>query len=284
MDARTSPWQGRRVLVTGCTGFLGRAVTRELLDRGAIVAGLVRDPDACCDFIRERATGQFWTVYGRVEDRIRLHSAMAVHEVSAVFHMASAHAFGNDRGTESLFHAAGLYHPRVPVVVARPEGQLRLITAEEPQTSQPVGIARFGELFGGGERMLSRVVPRTVRELLKDESITLTDSRSRDFVFVRDAARACLLLAQEVGAQCESRDFTFRSGWERNDQQMAALTADIFAGNTPAETEAEKTNNPLGWQPSISLNSAIAETIVWYREAEQKRSGGLRTTALRKVA
>jgi len=127
-------------------------------------------------------------------------------------------------------------------------------------------------------------VPRTVMGLLKGESTTPTDTRSCDFVFVRDAARACLLLAQEVGTQGESRDYTFRSGWERNDQQMAALTADIFAGNAPAETEVVQTNNPLGWQPSLTLNAAISETIAWYRESEQKRVVGTRAAALRKVA
>ena len=157
MDARDC-WHGRRVLVTGCTGFLGRAVTRELLDRGATVAGLTRDPSHCVDFTRERDSGQFWTVCGRIEDRNRLYSAMVVHEVSAIFHLASE---GN-RGTQTVLSAAGLYHSCVPVILARPAGQLRLMNHDEAPIEQPLGIARFGELFGSGDRKLAGIVSRTV--------------------------------------------------------------------------------------------------------------------------
>ena len=36
-------WQGRRVLVTGAYGFLASHMIEELLSRGAIVTGIVRD-------------------------------------------------------------------------------------------------------------------------------------------------------------------------------------------------------------------------------------------------
>ena len=68
MDGHTSLWSGRRVLVTGCTGFLGSAVTRELLGRGAVVAGLIRDRAGGAEYTRERDAGQFWPVHGQVED------------------------------------------------------------------------------------------------------------------------------------------------------------------------------------------------------------------------
>lgn len=284
MDARTSPWHGRRVLVTGCTGFLGRAVTRELLDRGAIVVGLVRDRDSCAEFTRERATWQFRAIYGRIEDRGRLHSAMAIHEVSAVLHLASANPLGTDRGTETMLQAAAMYHPRLPVVVAKPAGQLRLMASDEPTTTPLLGIARFGELFGGGERKLSRVVPRTVAGLINGEPTAPADSRIRDFVFVRDAARACLALTEAVGARGEAIDCTFRSGWERTDQEMTKLVADVFAGKSPVEGDAETPSNPFGWRPSLTLRAAVAETIAWYREFDRTHFAGSRTTEWRRVA
>jgi len=284
MDACTSPWHGRRVLVTGCTGFLGHAVTRELLDRGAIVAGLVRDTSGCVDFTRERDAGQFRAIRGRIEDRGRLHSAMAIHEASVVFHLASANPLGHNQGTDEVREAAALYHTRVPVIIARPAGQLRLMADEEPLPAPPLGTARFGELFGGGDRKLSRVVPRTVTALLNGESTTSTDSRTRDFVFVRDAARACLALAEAVGTRGESLDCVFRSGCERSDQEMTKLVADLFAGKSPVDVEAETASNPFGWRPSLPLGGALAETIAWYREFMRTRFAGPRTAAHRRVA
>src|SRR5262245_8591619 len=46
MTEQTNPWHGRRVLVTGVTGFLGGAVARELLARGAEVVGLIHQQPA----------------------------------------------------------------------------------------------------------------------------------------------------------------------------------------------------------------------------------------------
>lgn len=278
MDARTSPWHGRRVLVTGCGGFLGRAVTRELLDRGANVVGLVRGRPSGSDFGPELATGQLRIAHGRAEDRGRLHSAMAVHEVSAVFHLAGT-------GTEPLLDAAAVYHPRIPVVTAKPAGQLRLVTSDTddtPVAANPVGTARFGELFGG-DRKLSRVVPRTVLGLLNHEPTAPSDARNRDFVFVRDAARACLLIAESVAVRGESLDLTFRSGCERNDQTMARLVAAVFAGS-PTAADAVPEGNPLGWRPALGTTAALTETVAWYREFVRARLVGTRGAELRRVA
>jgi CDP-glucose 4,6-dehydratase len=279
MAANDSQWQGRRVLVTGCTGFLGSAVTRELFTRGAVVVGLVRDRARGAEFVPEQRAGQFRPVYGRVEDAIRLHTAMAVHEVSAVFHLATADSFGNDRGTAAVLRAAGLYHSKVPVVAARPEQQLRL--AGEQQTSPvPVGIARFGEVFGPGDRNAERVVPRTIAALLGGHHAPTGDDPPRDFVFVRDAARACLKLAEAVGTRCESLDHTFRAGWELTGRALAGVVADVVAGKTP--TAGECPPNPLDWQPTTTLTEALGETIAWHRESLGPL--GMRVVEARKAA
>ena len=44
-DERQDFWRGRRVFVTGCTGFLGSWLTAALIERGAAVVGLVRQQE-----------------------------------------------------------------------------------------------------------------------------------------------------------------------------------------------------------------------------------------------
>jgi NAD(P)-dependent dehydrogenase (short-subunit alcohol dehydrogenase family) len=178
MDGDASPWHGRRVLVAGCTGFLGIAVTRELVARGATVIGLVRDRSRAAVIADEIAAGTVRVVHGRVEDAARMHSAMAVHEVSAAFDFT-----GSDRGTTALLGAAALYHPRLPVVTARPANQLRINLDQKPPV--PFGVARFGELAADA---------------------------AADGLTVGDAARACLALAEALAADGTSRDITFRPG------------------------------------------------------------------------
>lgn len=253
----TTQWQGRRVLVTGCTGLLGTAVSRELLARGADVVGLVRDRSRAAHYTREVAENRFHIVHGVVEDAIRLHTAMAVHDVSAVFHLAN----DSDRGLDAVIRAATIHDPRMPVITARPLLQFRIARTSSPSIA--LGVARFGELFGA-DRKTSRVIPRTALALLTGSPASAASSALRDFVFAPDAARACLAMAETMEAEGHSLDLAFRAGWEMTESTMAECVADVFAGRAAA-MNAQPVANPLDWTPHDTLTESIAITIDWYR-------------------
>jgi nucleoside-diphosphate-sugar epimerase len=256
MKEDTSPWQGRRVLLVGCTDFLGGAVTRELLGRGATVVGLVRERGRGAEFAREIAAGRFHLVHGDSRDAARLHSAMASHEVTAVFHL-------EDTEPLSAIRAAGLYHSRVPVISSRLPRQWSFASGE--MRSPLVGIARFGELFGPNDRDTTRRVSRTLLALLAGETPLPTTSTVRDYVFVRDAARACVGLAEAVGRAGHALDCTFRTGWEFSDAQLVKTLVTSIAGAPPTLASSAPTNSHC-WRPELSLAAALTETIEWYRE------------------
>ncbi len=301
MEGRTSQWRGRRVLVTGCTGFLGAAVTAELLNQQAHVIGLIRDRNAGAIFAREREAGLFHLVHGSIENTFRIHSALAIHEVSAIFHLAhesaepkpprkpsEASQIAADRGTAAVLRAAALHHPRLPVIVAKPANQLRILNSDVEGAAIPPGIVRFGELFGGTDRRMSQVVPRTIASLLARESGVATEgskSSTHDFVFIRDAARACLAVAEAVGSGSHSLDVTFRSGWELTEAEMARFVGDVFAGRKPEVTLREPPTNSFGWRPANTLEAAVTETIECYREAARSQAESSRATdRLRRAA
>ena len=247
------------VLVTGCTGLLGGAVTRELIGCGAKVTGLIRERNRGAEFVREVAAGQLHLIHGRVDDPARLYSAMAVHEVSAVFHLAEA-----PDAMPTVTQASTLHHSRMPVVTARPRSKLRI--ANTDATSQSlIGIARFGELFGPRDRKHARIVPRIALAGLAGESAPVTGGQARDFVFVRDAARACMLLAEAVAKAGHGLDCAYRSGWEFADAAMSVMIADVLAGRAVVASTASP-DNPHGWQPEITLSEALAETLRWYAQ------------------
>jgi CDP-glucose 4,6-dehydratase len=273
MNDATSRWRGRRVLVSGCTGFLGGAVVHELLAGGAEVVGLVRDRSAGADFFRHRPTGRVHVVHGRLDDVFRIYSALAIHEVAAVFHLAACSPNQSDRGTASVLEATHRYDPRVPVVMARPAD--RLDSAHHGPHSA-LGVARFGEVFGGGDRNTLRVVPATVISRLTGDRNPPAAAPARDFVFVRDAARAIVWLSQAVadGEAPRVEDVPFRTGWVLTDQEMVDAVHDVFDGRAPGVPRAEPPANPLGWSTAVSLGDGLAETIAWYREFLRTRFFG----------
>ena len=251
MDALTSQWQGRRVLVTGCTGFLGAAVTRELLGRGASIVGLISERGQGAEYVREIAAGRLRLVHGDPRDASRLHSVMAVHEVAAVFHLVEI-------DPDSSVRAAGL--SRVPIICFSTPHRL-LLTGGEAKHAPLIGIARFHELFGPGDRTTTRVIPRALLALLGGQPNGPVTGAVRDYVFIRDAARACVDLAEAVGRAGHSLDRSYRSGWEFSDAQMMRALASAIDGSPAVLTPRDSYN----LQPELPFAEAIAETVEWYR-------------------
>jgi nucleoside-diphosphate-sugar epimerase len=84
-----------KVLVTGASGFLGGAVARALLDRGAQVVALVRNPNA----VKARLPAEVELLPGDITHADRLPSFPS--EVDTVVHAAGM--LGRFRATESLY-------------------------------------------------------------------------------------------------------------------------------------------------------------------------------------
>src|SRR5262245_24205653 len=102
-------WQGRKVAITGATGFLGFHALQELARQGANVTALVR---ATSKVDRLRAAGAECRVVA-LDDSTDL--AHAIEACELVFHLAGAVGFGNQwepyyrvnvEGTQRLLEAA----------------------------------------------------------------------------------------------------------------------------------------------------------------------------------
>ena len=178
MDERTSPWHGRRVLVTGCADPLGAAVVRELLACRSEVVGLVRDRVAAV-----RIPTPVQIIYGRPEDRFRVYSALAVHEIETVFHFDANQPNTVDHSTATVIEAARLRDPRIPVILARLVGN----TVTPAASPVPLGI------------------------------VTLVQRGPGDVVAndLSEAACDCLRLAEQLAARPEPRVevATIVAGW-----------------------------------------------------------------------
>lgn len=82
-------WSGRRVLVTGHTGFKGAWLVALLRSMGAEVAGLALAPDPRGVFTVLQADPAMTSVLGDIRDRDLLRTVLEDHRPEVVFHLAA---------------------------------------------------------------------------------------------------------------------------------------------------------------------------------------------------
>jgi CDP-glucose 4,6-dehydratase len=202
-------WRNRNVLVTGCTGFLGWWLTRELVNQGAQVVGLIRDVVPKSPFYQKGIDRQISAVHGRVEDYDAVERAINEYEVDTVFHIAAQAIVGvanrnpmstfesNIKGTWVVLEACRNNPTVSRVVVASSDkayGQHKTLPYSEDFPLQgdhpydvskscadlialtyhntyatPVSVTRCGNIFGPGDLNFNRIVPGTIRSILNDE-------------------------------------------------------------------------------------------------------------------
>jgi CDP-glucose 4,6-dehydratase len=146
----------------------------------------------------------------------------------------------------------------------------------------PVAVTRCGNLFGGGDLNFNRLIPGTIRAVLRGAAPVIRSDGTfvRDYFYVRDAVNAYLQLAErlpEPGFVGESFNFgseTPLSVLEVVDRILAALGRQELRPVILNEAQHEiprqyldctKARTRLGWHPDCSFEQGLAETISWYR-------------------
>ncbi len=141
---------------------------------------------------------------------------------------------------------------------------------------------RFMQTYGPGDTQFSRLIPITVKYLMNGERARISrcdGTPTWDFMHVRDMAWAYMSLAQRID-RVSGEAFNFGGGEPISVKEMVKLITAIFTGK---EMEPEilmeptgvlqktcldisKARTLLGWEPRISLEEGLKETIAWYRE------------------
>lgn len=219
---QSSFWKNKNVFVTGCTGLLGSWLTKDLVEKGANLTGLVRDWVPRSSLFGFGLEKKITIVRGTLEDYQLLERAINEHEADTVFHIAAQAIVGtanrnplstfetNIRGTWNILEACRRNRKVKRIVVASSDkaygehGKLPYtenypLQGEHPYDvsksctdlishtyyktyNLPVCITRCGNIYGGGDLNFNRIVPGTILSALKGESPVIRS----DGLFVRD--------------------------------------------------------------------------------------------------
>jgi CDP-glucose 4,6-dehydratase len=147
----------------------------------------------------------------------------------------------------------------------------------------PVAITRCANLYGGGDLNWSRLIPGTIRSVIRrTRPIIRSDGTLvRDYLYIPDAVDGYLRLAERTGVP-EINGQAFNFGMDDPRSVMAVVRTIIDVSDETAleprvldkaenEIQAQyldsgKAKRLLGWTPRYSLKEGLRETIAWYRE------------------
>lgn len=321
--ANRSFWRDRPTLVTGGTGLLGGWLVRRLLDAGADVVCLVRDWVPQSELVRASLLEQVKVVRGDVRDQELIERVLGEYEIDTVIHLAAQTIVGianrnpvstfetNIGGTWSLLEACRRSPLVKQIVIASSDkayGDHETLPYSEEAPLQgrhpydvskscadliaqtyattyglPVGITRCGNFYGGGDLNWNRLVPGTVRSVLRGQRPIIRSDGNyiRDYFYAEDGAAVNMILAEHLSQDPELRGHAFNFS---NETQVTVLELvekllQLMDSNLEPDIRneatneinhqylsAEKARTMLGWKPQFTLDQGLRRTIDWYRD------------------
>ena len=319
----TNFWRDRPTFVTGGTGLVGGWLTQRLVESGASVVCLVRDWVPRSTLLGGDLLGKVTIVRGDVRDREVLERVLGEYEIDTVLHLAAQTIVpianrnpvstfeSNVGGTWSLLEACRR-SPAVKQVVyassdkaygecdALPYDEATPLRGSHPYDVSkacgdliaqsyavsyglPVVITRCGNFYGGGDLNWNRIVPGTIRSVLRGERPVIRSDGTfiRDYFYVEDGAAAYMLLAERLADDSALRGaaFNFSNELQLTVREIVGKILGLMDTGLDFDVRDEATNEiphqylsakrareQLGWHPLFSLDEGLERTIEWYRQ------------------
>lgn len=315
-------WRDRPTFVTGATGLVGSWLTRCLLAQGANVVCLVRDWVPQSELSRGGLIEQVTVARGDVSDQALLERILGEYEIDTVIHLAAQTIVTianrnpvstfetNVAGTWALLEACRR-SPTVKQVILASSDKAYGDHEELPYTESaslrgshpydvskscadliaqsyattyglPVVITRCGNFYGGGDLNWNRIVPGTVRSVLRGQRPVIRSDGEyiRDYFYVEDGAAVYMLLAESLAANRDlcGEAFNFSNEIQVTVLELVERILSLMHSDLQPDVcneasneirhqylSAAKARRILDWQPLFTLDDGLQRTINWYK-------------------
>jgi CDP-glucose 4,6-dehydratase len=316
-------WRDKSVLVTGAGGFVGSWLAHALVEHGATVTAILRDEPRPGNFDLLGLGERVNVVRGSVIDAATVERACNEYEVDTCFHLAAQAIVGaanrspvssfesNIRGTWTVLEACRTarlvervviassdkaygsqpqlpYTEDMPLLGVNPYDASKacaevLVRSYRATFGLPVVVARCANIYGGGDLNFSRLIPGTIRSVLRGERPIIRSGGTpiRDYIHVDDAVAAYLALGEQLhlpgvagsafnfggGEPISVRDMLVRilDACDVGDLQPDVRGSGVPAGEIDRQyLDSARAASLLGWRPRVSLGDGLRRTAGWY--------------------
>jgi CDP-glucose 4,6-dehydratase len=336
-------YRGKRVFLTGHTGFKGSWLAEWLLSLGAEVTGFALPPPTTPSLFKQLGlASRLQHIVGDVRDLSAVRTALAECRPDFVFHLAAQPLVRlsyeqpvetyatNVMGTVNVLEAIRLSSPPCTVVAittdkcydnkewvhsyreedsmgghdpySSSKGATELVIASyrrsyfsTADSAVKLASARAGNVIGGGDWALDRIVPDCIRALSRGETIPVRNKvATRPWQHVLEPLSGYLWLGacladpnlSPFSSQLAAA-FNFGPALASN-RTVAELVQEILKhwpgkwedkSDPKAVHEAkllnlatDKAHHFLGWAPAWPFAETLAQTVAWYRQAADART------------
>jgi CDP-glucose 4,6-dehydratase len=298
-------------------------LVKRLLAAGADVTCLVRDWVPQSEVVRTSLLESVKVVRGDVRDQAFLERVLGENEIVTVIHLAAQTIVtianrnpvstleANVAGTWCLLEACRRsplvkqivmassdkaygdqtvlpYTEETPLVGRHPYDVSKscadlIAQAYAVTYGTPVVITRCGNFYGGGDLNWNRIVPGTIRSVLRGQRPIIRSNglSVRDYFYVEDGAIAYMTLAEKLASQptLAGRAFNFSNEIQVTVLDLVAKILKAMGSDVQPEVRNEASNEighqylsaavarrDLGWEPEFSIDDGLTRTVAWYRE------------------
>ena len=147
----------------------------------------------------------------------------------------------------------------------------------------PVAITRCGNFYGGGDLNWNRIIPGTIRSILRNQRpVIRSDGKYvRDYFYVEDGAAAYMLLAEQLARRPElyGQAFNFSNEIPMTVSEIVHKILELTGTDLEPEIQnvvtneiprqylsAGKARHDLQWVPLFTLDRGLNKTIEWYKD------------------
>ena len=322
-------YSGKKVFLTGHTGFKGGWLALWLKSLGAEVSGYSLEPNTTPSIFEElKIDAQIKSVFGNILDKEKLNQAMSEFEPDIVFHLAAQPLVRlsysepvmtyetNVIGTLNVLEAARQcesvkafvnvttdkcyenkeidrgYCEEEPMggydMYSSSKGCVEIMSSSYRRSflknAYAMATARAGNVIGGGDWALDRLVPDCIRYINQNQPIKIRNPIAvRPWQHVLEPLSGYLLLGKSLLEQGQKFAEGFNFGpYDESVLTVAKVAKQVVENYEKGEVVVHKRDNlheanllmlniekaqkVLGWKPVFTAQEAIKITVDWYKE------------------